>query len=409
MKIAIVTNLYPPYSRGGAEVVITRVVTELLAQGHEVSVITTRPKKGIKSFFPRLESSANEMIYRFYPLNFYHPLRDYKHPAPIRLIWHLIDMVNPINGLLVRRVIHDIQPDVVWTHNLKGIGLTIPWALKIIRPPHIHHVHDVQLAVPSGLLLAGKERGTPFIRATRFLYTHVCQFLFTSPKVVISPSAFLKTFYETRGFFKRSRVVVMPNPAPKLSTLERGRRSAGPLKLLFVGQLEAHKGIHFLIKSLRASNLNFELMIAGEGSLKPFVQQAVKEDRRINYVGFLAMDQLVKMFQGADALAVPSKCYENSPTVIYEALESGLPVVAANIGGVAELIKEGVNGYLFTPLNSKELIEKLRVLDQNKDRLREASDVIRETVAPYAIDKYAEQLVALFESCIAPSEPKVLS
>ena len=398
MKIAIITNLYPPYSRGGAEVVITRTVTELLAAGHKVSVITTRPFGGLSTLIPRLEERSNEAIYRFYPLNLYHSLRDFKHPAPLRLLWHLIDTLNPLNAFLVRNVLKEIQPDIIWTHNLKGIGLMIPRALRRLPIPHVHQVHDVQLSVPSGLIIAGSEKPPCCIRLCRWLYTELCKRLMGSPALVISPSRFLKEFYERRGFFKKSQVRVIMNPAPRTHTLPRVQRSSGALRLLCVSQLEEHKGVRFLIHCLKSSHLSFELTIASEGRLAEYVRQVGKADRRFNHVGFLAMDQLIKLFQMADALVVPSLCYENSPTVIYEALQSGLPVVAADIGGVAELIHEGENGFLFTPGDCQDLLSTLSTLDTEKDRLFATSASIRATVADLAIEKYVARLSELFEN-----------
>lgn len=396
MKIAIVSNLYPPYARGGAEVVITRTVTELLAQGHEVVVVSTRPYGGLATLTPELEDQANERIWRFYPLNCYHLLRDHHFPAPVRFCWHLIDMFNPLNGWLVRRVIRDEKPDVVWTHNLKGIGLTIPLFLRGTGIHHVHQLHDVQLSYPSGLIIFGHERGAPWLSIGRALYTRLCRFLFGSPTLVISPSQFLQKFYAERGFFKNSQMVVLPNPAPGVSQFFRGRRQEGPLRLLFVGQLAAHKGIEFLIGALKRFEVPFELSIAGEGSLSRLVIEEAKADKRFNYVGFLARPQLIKMYGVADVLIVPSLCYENSPTVIYEALQAGLPIVASDIGGVAELIREGINGYLFTPGDAEDLLSTLRKIDQEKERLRESVEEIRSTVADYVIDRYVAKVVELF-------------
>lgn len=397
MKIAIITNLYPPYSRGGAEVVITRTVTELLAQGHEVSVITTRPFTGVRSFLPRLEDDSNERIYRFYPFNLYHPLRDHRHWWCWRLLWHIIDAVNPLNGFFVWKTLREIAPDVVWTHNLKGIGLTIPLFLRRGRAPWVHQVHDVQLSVPSGLTIAGHERMFLTTKLFRHGYTLFCRLLFGSPTAIISPSRFLLEFYAQKGFFKKSRMVTMPNPAPKEQLLARGLRSAGPVRLLFVGQLEYHKGIKFLINTLQHCAVPFQLAVAGEGTQEGWILEMAKKDKRITYVGFLAMDQLNRLFQISDALVVPSCCYENSPTVIYEALQAGLPVVAANIGGVAELIQPGTNGYLFTPQDQDSLCRAIMTLDEDKEWIRASADQIQATVADYAIDKYVARVVELFE------------
>ncbi|MCR4312312.1 MAG: glycosyltransferase, partial [Candidatus Uhrbacteria bacterium] len=128
MKIGIVTNLYPPYARGGAENVIVRTVEQLLALGHDVFVISAQPKeKGRNVTLGRL---SLERVYRFFPNNIYFTLDDHAYPWGVRLFWHIIDAFSWSGAEAVRTVLRDERPDVVITHNLKGIGLRIPGAIQ---------------------------------------------------------------------------------------------------------------------------------------------------------------------------------------------------------------------------------------------------------------------------------------
>jgi glycosyltransferase involved in cell wall biosynthesis len=97
---------------------------------------------------------------------------------------------------------------------------------------------------------------------------------------------------------------------------------------------------------------------------------------------------------------VPSLCYENSPTVIYEALQAGIPVLASDIGGVGELVQNGRNGYLFKPGSQEDFIEKLEMMDRKKDIYFRAQDDIQRTVAPYALKMYTDTLVKKLEEVI---------
>ncbi|MEK7665662.1 MAG: glycosyltransferase [Patescibacteria group bacterium] len=395
MKIGIITNLYPPYARGGAEIIITRLVTELLPLGHDVFVITTKSYDGLASLFPELEDDSTERVYRFYPLNLYHSLRDYRFPKIIRLLWHIIDAFSPLSARSVVRILEEEQPDVVITHNLKGIGLPISRAIRHAGFAHVHHVHDVQLSVPSGLIIAGHERIRSFPRFAHILHTRLCRLIVGSPDVVIFPSRFLSDFYHQRGFFKNSRMVVLPNPAPRMNQLARTHRVVGPLRLLFIGQLVEHKGIRFLMETLKTFDRPFELSIAGDGPIHDWVQETARDDHRLIYVGYSNLDRLVQLFQNADALVIPSLCYENSPNVIYEALQAGVPVVASDIGGVAELIKEGENGFLFTAGNEGALLEAIKKLDDRKEEFFSKAEAIHATVAEHKIDRYLQRLLDL--------------
>lgn len=392
MKIGIITNLYPPFSRGGAENVIVRTIELLNEEGHDVFVISTHPR--YLGTTPVLDRTTTERIYRFFPSNIYHTLEDNKHRWPVRLVWHVIDALCGSAASRVRQILDSEKPDVVITHNLKGIGLRIPRAIRALNLPHVHVVHDLQLVYPSGLLFAGKEKTPWHTRPFYQGYRWLCRWLFGSPAVVIFPSRYLRDVYVANGFFQHSLVEVMPNPAPRFIPVVREKRNPGPLKLLFVGQLEYHKGIEFLLDVFEKLPQDTSLIIAGEGTKRSLVDAKAAHDKRVVYLGYISLEQLVNCLGVVDALIVPSLCYENSPTVIYESLNAGVPVIAANIGGVGELIQEGTNGYLFSPGSREEAIEAIAKLRQEKDRFAAAQEEIRATVAPHELKKYTQRLVA---------------
>lgn len=398
MKIGIVSNLYPPFSRGGAENVIVRTVAELLTAGHDVFVITGQPKRFGKGV--QVDRSSTERIYRFFPSNLYFTLDDYKQPWPVRLLWHIIDAFSDSGPEAVRRIILDEEPDVIITHNLKGIGLGIARAIQSWKIPHVHVVHDLQLVIPSGLMMFGRERKSLFTELAYSTYRAVCMWRIGNPDAVIFPSRYLMDMYAKHGFFKRSKIVHLPNPAPNYRENKKIGRSPGPLKLFIAGQLAAHKGIVFLLETFAKIKIDLRLLIAGDGPLREVVEKAAKGDRRITYLGYTSPDDLPSVFSVVDATVVPSLCYENSPTVIYESLQSGVPVIAANIGGVGELIKETENGFLFTPGNGDEFTEAITEMDRLKDNFADHRSLIRASVTPYALPLYIDSLVAIIDETI---------
>lgn len=398
MKIGIITNLYPPYSRGGAENIIVRTVGQLLALGHDVFVITGQPKKLGRHVV--LDRSSTERVYRFYPSNIYFTLDDYKYPKFVRLFWHIIDTFGWGSANLVRNILHDERPDVVITHNLKGIGLNIPRVVQVAKIPHVHVLHDLQLLYPSGLLLAGEEQRPWLLRPIYRAYQLLCRARLGKPDVVISPSEYLKSAYLAADFFTQAEFVVLRNPPPAQSAPRPLQRPPGPLRLFFVGQLADHKGIEFLLKAYSAMTQDRRLLIVGDGPLRPIVEKAAEQDKTIRYLGFMPPGELSKFFSVVDTVVVPSLCYENSPTVIYEALNAGLPVVASRIGGVGELVNEGLSGYLFKPGDEADFLRAINQLDANKEQLIAAGDKIRATVSAFALDKYADRLLAIIQTII---------
>lgn len=394
MKIGIISNLYPPFARGGAENVVVRTVESLLENHHDVFVISTRPSHKKRVQMRAVDST--ERVYRFFPRNIYHILDDYKHPWPVRLLWHVIDALYAAKRQIGEVLAHE-DPEVIITHNLKGIGLGIPRKIQQRGITHVHIVHDLQLIYPSGLLFAGQEAIPWYKNIFYKMYRRVCRRQFGTPDLVIFPSNYLKDVYLREGFFKHTRVEVMPNPAPRFAPVARGEVQ-GPLKLLFVGQIEDHKGITFLLDAFEKMSEDTRLIIAGEGTLSAKVNARSEKNKRITSLGFISLEQLINCFGIVDALVVPSLCYENSPTVIYESLQAGVPVLAANIGGVGELVQDGQNGFLFEPGFETDL---LRVVGQLRNRRKEfasAQESIQKTVAPYDLELYTQRLLTMLRS-----------
>ena len=192
----------------------------------------------------------------------------------------------------------------------------------------------------------------------------VCRLLFGSPDTVVSPSKWLLGMHEDRGFFKGSEKEVMPNSIPPTPLTKGG--AGGFFRFLYVGQIEEHKGVLFLIKTFKkavsahaGSLQNTELLIVGDGSKMEEAKKNAAENENIKFLGRKNKEEVLEIMRQSDCLVVPSLCYENSPTVIYEAFAVGLPVMGANLGGIPELLGGG-RGILFRTGDADDLAEKMR-------------------------------------------------
>ncbi|MBI4133778.1 glycosyltransferase family 4 protein [Candidatus Uhrbacteria bacterium] len=388
MKVLIISNLYEPYARGGAEAAVKTVAEGLAGRGHEVVVLTAGPPR--YGLAPREEREGGVRVQRFFPLNIYFTRNDYRYPWPVRFVWRLIDTWNLHAAVVVSRVLAREKPDVVLTHNLVGIGLLTPCAIRRAGIRHIHTLHDVQLAHPSGLLMWGQEARAER-SVLRRVYERVMRKLFDSPYAVISPSRWLLEFHTSRGFFPKSKTAILPNPVDTISVIpaklvpdrDRGAgiQTLDPrvtpeddhklpttnyqlptTRLLYAGQLELHKGVRWLLRVAFSKQLSvFSIEIAGSGSLEAEIKKAAEEHPdRIVFHGKLTEEALQLKFREVDALVVPSLCYENAPRVIAGALSAGLPVIASRIGGIPEMIRDGENGFLFEPGNTEEFFDAIK-------------------------------------------------
>jgi glycosyltransferase involved in cell wall biosynthesis len=210
----------------------------------------------------------------------------------------------------------------------------------------------------------------------------------------------LKVLYEHWHFFPRSEVIVLPNPSPDFPLVDRLPPERQKVRLLFVGQLESHKGVRFLVESLKRMP-EVELTIAGEGTLTDWVTKHCEENKRLNFLGFICADHLQACLGTVDAVVVPSLCYENSPTVIYESLSAGVPVLASDIGGVGELVRDGINGYLFKAGDAHALAHAIWRLREHRVAFMANQTEISATVAPFGLKNYTEELLRQLERVIA--------
>ncbi len=391
MKICLVNSLYPPYNRGGAEVVVTKIVDGLLAQNHQVVLITLGRKEG-------KQQEGNLTIYRIKPLNVFSFIDIDKKPIWLRLFWHPLDVLNFSGAAKVRKILKQERPAAVLTHNLKGIGYLIPRVIKKLGIPHLHTLHDVQLSRPSGLIFFGQEK--PFLILDK-IYERICRTLFNSPDVIISPSQWLLDYYRRRGFFNGSKLSVLPNPVifKKVKKQQEAEDSSGKIKLLYAGQLENLKGIVFLIEACKKIKLsNWQLLIIGAGSLEDKVKALVEGDNRFYFIGRLEHDQLIDFYRQVDLTIVPSLCYENSPTVIYESLVANVPVIASDIGGIPEIIKDDYNGFTFAPGNEKNLIEVLEHFLSHPENILDLKKNCFVSVYNFSLNNYIRKILDFVKS-----------
>lgn len=394
----MVASLYRPYSRGGAEVVFTSIVDEL-KKNHTVSVVSITPFKGIRSLIPTLSEEDGIRVYRFCPLNFFSFVNIMGKPTALRLLWHIVDMFNVHSFFSMKSILRQEKPDVVMTHNLKGIGYTIPAAIRSCRVPHVHTIQDLQLIYPVGTLLFGQEHASINTNVFVRLYTAVCRMLFGSPTVVVFASDFLREYYAQRKFFKKSTISQLPNPLVLNTTHheneENTRIHQRPYTFSFFGQLEKHKGILFLIDAFKQwKRDDVRLLIGSRGSLQAEVKRRIADDSRMEYMGFI--EDLPIFLLSVHYAIMPSLCYENSPMITFENLAVGTPVIVSRIGGAAEPIQDSVNGFIFTPDDEQSLIETLeRAIGAVPSHYKELSDSAKESVLDYSIEKYCERLLTL--------------
>ena len=134
---------------------------------------------------------------------------------------------------------------------------------------------------------------------------------------------------------------------------------------LYVGRLEERKGMHFLLKAckaLRAENLDFTLLVVGKGPEQETLEQYCKENDLedfVNWLGWVAYDNLGLYFQSADVFVFPS-LEDTWGMVVLEAMAFGLPILCSKWAGASEMVTADENGYLFDPHSPETLSANMK-------------------------------------------------
>jgi len=165
-------------------------------------------------------------------------------------------------------------------------------------------------------------------------------------------------------------------PASKLLYIKQGLTSGAPpiihhkaialpLRIVYIGRVSEMKGVHLLIAAVgKLPEEKITLHIYGPETEDAYVtecKQQTKSKRNIHWMGTLPPENVIPALSAYHLLCLPS-AFEMSPLVIQEAFAAGLPVLASDVYGNAEQIKEGINGWLFRFKDSDHLAEKLSAL-----------------------------------------------
>jgi len=183
---------------------------------------------------------------------------------------------------------------------------------------------------------------------------------------IIAPSLFLRDMFEQNGVGK-GRIGVIPyGLEPGIVRRPRPRRRSRRVRLGFIGNLSPWKAPHVAIDAVRAVRGDITLRLYGRRNDKSFgdydegLVSRAEDDPRIRFAGQFDHARIAEVLAKIDLLVVPSVWYENTPFVILEARQAGVPVIASRLGGLAEAVEEGRDGWLFEPGNAADLAARLQ-------------------------------------------------
>jgi len=271
--------------------------------------------------------------------------------------------------------------DVIHFHN--DVDLSFPVFSYFSRKPKIFHCHCLD---------------TTYYDC--YNWNFIARHLFiNTADIYIVLSNFLRKMLIKLGI-PESKITVIPNGIDiKKFRLENVKREENTL--LFVGRITQKKGLLVLLDSLKYLKTKVKLVIVGSIShdyqysydVLDLAKKINDENfHTINYLGVLKLEELIKWYQKASILVLPS-ISESFPMVVLEALACGTPIIASDVGAVAEVVKNNENGMLVSPNNSVELAKSIQYLLNNADVRRRFSENGRRTIEKqFSIDVVARKL-----------------
>ena len=217
----------------------------------------------------------------------------------------------------------------------------------------------------------------------------------------ISPSAFLRDKFIESGMIAEDRIIHSDNGFDTSPFDGVARVPSETLRFGFVGTISEYKGIHILIEAFNPiEEDDVELQIWGDlETFQDYKERIVPmvANPRIKLLGRFDNTRIAEVLAGIDVLIVPSLWFENSPLTIHEAWLAGIPVLASDRGGMAELVDDDVNGFHFKLGDPADLRDKARRIIADRSLLERFSGRVGQVkrIADNAreIEGYYERLI----------------
>lgn len=394
------------YRKGGAESVMLDTMSVLESCGHEV----------IPFAMEHLENIASPYA-KYFVSNV-----DYDEGTKMNAMAKIKAAANIIYSFEARKkmesLIADLKPDIAHMHIIyHQLSPSFLAPLKKHRIPTVMTLHDFKLMCPKYTFLSSKGvcekcAGGSYYHAVSErcvkdsimksvvsmveMYVHtILQLYDNGIDLFISPSEFLKNKFVSNGRLSEDRIVHLPN-AVDVSKYQPVYENRG--YVLYFGRIEDYKGV-FVLAEAMAKIPDTRLILAGTGKPEPELRSMLLKQgiRNVELVGYQTGEPLAELIRGASAVIVPSIWYENCPMTILEAFAYGKPVIGSRLGGITELITDGMDGLLIEPGNADELAACITSINGNPLLAAQMGAKGRDKVVErYSFEKYTDSLLHIY-------------
>lgn len=369
------------YAHGGTEIAAYNLALNMAERGNQVEVFTTSiDSKDSIELYPNLRVHRNATTLKIASAN-----------PSIKLIY------NPLK--------YDV--DIVHAHS------PIPYS----DLPALIYAKRKKVPFILTYQFDGQETGGSFARNSGvILYNRLfINRVLDTAKVIIATT---RSYTNESPFLRRfkDKIVVIPNGiniqevttnCTKKEARKKLNLPAEDPIILFFGSLVPYKGPDILLdafKIIKTKYPDVKLVYAGRGQLKEYLQNkaiSMGFDSDVTFAGFVSDELKPLYFKAADIFSLPStNLAESFGIVNLEAMAAGIPIVASNIGGIPDIVKNGENGFLAEPSNAHSLADEIcRLLEDEDLRNKMGADGL-DKVQDYSWDKIAKRTEDLYRKLL---------
>jgi len=396
VKVLEVIHGYPPLYNAGSEVYTQTIARGFVKAGHEAAVFTRDEDPYRPDFDIRCDHDLQDPSIRIYYANHARSRDRYRH----------VGMDDAFSSVLLNE-----KPDVVHIGHLNHLSTGIPEIASRAGALVVYTFHDFWLACPRGQfiqmglgepdiwkLCPGQDDrscavhcmsrmwgGIPDKKEEDIAYwtkwvqdrileiKHQIEYI----DLFIAPSKHIQERMITELDIDPSKVVLEPYGFDISRLTGRQRVKDKGVVFGYIGRINASKGLDLLLKAFGKTKGDAQLRIYGreafpDSSALKRIENGLEPDRRgrIKWLPeYMNEDIITSVFNHIDAVVVPSIWDENSPLVIHEAQQVGIPVITADHGGMAELVENDFNGFLFKHRDANDLAKRLQDAIDDPDHL----------------------------------------
>lgn len=347
---------------GGAQVHVRDLSGALLEAGHEVSVLAGR--EGV------LAEELRARGVGFQPLK--HLVRPIRPAADLRAFME------------IRRRLREASPDILSTHSSKAgvLGRLVGRSLGI---PTVFTAHGWAFA-------PGKPAHS------RWLYRTVERLAAPLASRIVTVSEWDRRLALRHGVGSRDRIRTIHNAMPAIPDDLVADPGRSPPRLVMVARFAPQKDHAILLEALsELTDLEWRLDLVGEGALREEVATHVERSELAGRTSFLGFRRNVPEVLARSQAFVLTSHWEGLPRSILEAMRAGLPVVASDVGGVAEAVRDGSSGFLVARGDVADLRSRLRTLLADPALRRHMGDAGRRTwQSEFTFPRLVEETTAVY-------------